>query len=103
MTMKLIVEIPEQTSQRIEQLGMSPQELTDIFLRWVQLYLNTPSTTEITVLPNQNADLIYPTTQSQGSIRDAEYFGMWQERPDMEGLSSREWLEQQRTRQWIRP
>jgi|GEM_PF-1436794 ribosomal protein L29 len=36
------------------------------------------------------------------SVREADYFGMWAEREDMRGLSSREWLEQLRSRQWSR-
>jgi len=36
------------------------------------------------------------------SVRDAEWFGTWAEREDMEGLSSREWLDQLRTQQWVR-
>jgi hypothetical protein len=30
------------------------------------------------------------------SVRDAEWFGMWADREDMQGLSSREWLTQLR-------
>ena len=36
------------------------------------------------------------------SVRDAEWFGMWADREDMEGLSSREWLAQLRAQQWGR-
>ncbi len=36
------------------------------------------------------------------SVRDAEWFGMWADREDMRGLSSREWLRQLRTQQWGR-
>ncbi len=36
------------------------------------------------------------------SVRDAEYFGMWADREDMRGLSSREWLERLRSQQWSR-
>jgi hypothetical protein len=42
------------------------------------------------------------TERSLSSIRDAEWFGMWADREDMEGLSSREWLTQLRTQQWTR-
>jgi len=34
------------------------------------------------------------------SVREAEYFGMWADREDMQGLSSREWLESLRAQQW---
>lgn len=36
------------------------------------------------------------------SVRDAEWFGMWAGRDDMQGLSSREWLDQLRAQQWAR-
>jgi len=36
------------------------------------------------------------------SVRDAEWFGMWADREDMQELSSREWLTQQRAQQWGR-
>jgi hypothetical protein len=40
--------------------------------------------------------------QSLGSVRDAEWFGMWADRQDMQGISSRDWLRQLRTQQWGR-
>jgi hypothetical protein len=40
--------------------------------------------------------------QLMHSVRDAEWFGMWADREDMQGLSSREWLTQLRTQQWAR-
>ena len=39
---------------------------------------------------------------SELSVRDGEYFGMWADRPDMQGRSSREWLQDQRAQQWTR-
>ena len=39
----------------------------------------------------------------QGSVRDTAYFGMWSDREDMRGLSSREWLDSLRGQQWTRP
>ena len=39
----------------------------------------------------------------QGSVRDTEFFGMWSDREDMRGLSSRDWLEGLRGQQWTRP
>lgn len=40
------------------------------------------------------------TNQSIQSVRDSEGFGMWADREDMKGLSSRDWLTQVRTQQW---
>ena len=34
------------------------------------------------------------------SVREGEYFGMWADRPDMQGRSSREWLQDLRAGQW---
>lgn len=34
------------------------------------------------------------------SVRKMEWFGMWADRKDMEGISSREWLTQLRAKQW---
>ena len=34
------------------------------------------------------------------SVQEAEYFGMWADRQDMRGLSSREWLENLRKQHW---
>jgi hypothetical protein len=42
------------------------------------------------------------TGKSFHSVKDAEWFGMWADREDMKGLSSREWLTQLRTQQWGR-
>ncbi len=42
------------------------------------------------------------TEQSVSSVREAEWFGMWADREDMQGLSSREWLTQLRAQQWGR-
>ena len=35
--------------------------------------------------------------EPRGSIQQSEYFGMWNDRKDMVGKSSREWLESLRT------
>ncbi|MGH7493852.1 MAG: hypothetical protein ACREOO_15855 [bacterium] len=37
---------------------------------------------------------------AHGSAREAEWFGMWADREDMQGISSREWLTQARLQQW---
>lgn len=58
--------------------------------------------TEMTALRSQVSALRGLQVQSGRSVRDAEYFGMWTDRQDMQGLSSREWLERHRTQQWIR-
>jgi len=42
------------------------------------------------------------TERSAASVRDAEWFGMWADREDMQNLSSREWLTQLRAQQWGR-
>ena len=42
------------------------------------------------------------TEAHQRSVRDAEWFGMWADRDDMQDLSSREWLDQLRAQQWAR-
>jgi len=35
------------------------------------------------------------------SVRQAEYFGMWADREDMHGRSSRAWLEDLRSQHWM--
>jgi hypothetical protein len=35
-------------------------------------------------------------------VREEAYFGMWADRPDMVGQTSRDWLEKQRAQQWSR-
>ncbi len=57
--------------------------------------------TEMAALRNQLAHLSQAPT-SPHSVRDADYFGMWADREDMRGMSSREWLEHLRARQWTR-
>jgi len=44
-----------------------------------------------------------PSAESRRSVREAAYFGMWADRPDMSGQTSREWLENLREKQWSRP
>jgi len=39
-------------------------------------------------------------TKTLQSVRENDWFGMWAEREDMNGLSSCEWLTQQRSQQW---
>lgn len=53
-------------------------------------------------LRGQVAALEDRVPSSQGSIREAESFGMWAGREDMKGLTSREWLECQRMDHWKR-
>jgi len=57
---------------------------------------------EMTVLRRQVAALSNASVSPQPSVKQAEYFGMWADREDMQGRSSREWLEDLRSRQWIR-
>ena len=57
---------------------------------------------EMTALRSQVSALTSPQVTLDRSVREAEYFGMWAEREDMQGLSSREWLERLRSHQWTR-
>jgi len=38
--------------------------------------------------------------QSFRSVRESEGFGIWADREDMQGISSRDWLTNVRTQQW---
>jgi hypothetical protein len=58
---------------------------------------------EMSHLRSQVAALSSSPTSMTGSVRQAEYFGMWADREDMAGQSSRAWLEQLRAAQWTRP
>jgi hypothetical protein len=52
-------------------------------------------------LPTLNEDgTLDHESQSRRSVQEAEYFGMWADRKDMRGLSSREWLENLRKQHW---
>jgi len=55
---------------------------------------------EMSLLREQIAALNQPAAQGERSVRDAEYFGMWADRDDMAGRSSREWLGTLRAEQW---
>lgn len=57
---------------------------------------------EMTVLRGRVSTLSSPSVRSDRSVRETEYFGMWADREDMRGLSSREWLESLRAQQWMR-
>ena len=58
--------------------------------------------TEMTMLRSRVSALDSSPVQLRHSVREMEYFGMWAEREDMRGLSSREWLERLRSQQWMR-
>jgi hypothetical protein len=58
---------------------------------------------EMAILRSQVSVLGSVPAQAGRSVREAEYFGMWAEREDMRGLSSRKWLEGLRSQQWSRP
>lgn len=58
---------------------------------------------EMSLIRSQVAALSGSSIQAGQSIRQAEYFGMWADREDMQGQSSREWLERLRGQQWMRP
>ena len=53
---------------------------------------------EMTALRSQLAYLSNAPVYRSHSLRDADCFGMWADREDMRGLSSREWLENRRER-----
>ena len=55
---------------------------------------------EMAALRSQVFALGSPPVQPDRSVREAEYFGMWADRKDMQGLSSRKWLESLRAQQW---
>lgn len=62
---------------------------------------------EMTALRRQVAALSNVSTGNVSggpppSVRQAPYFGMWTDRDDMQGRSSRAWLEELRRQQWIR-
>jgi len=57
---------------------------------------------EMSTLRGQVAALSSPAILSHRSVRKADYFGMWADREDMHGQSSRAWLEQLRSQQWAR-
>ena len=57
---------------------------------------------EMVALRQQVVALSSTSPSSQVSVQQAEYFGMWADREDMQGRSSREWLEDLRGQQWTR-
>lgn len=57
---------------------------------------------EMTALRSQLAFMNAPVRRDR-SVREADYFGMWSDREDLRGMSSREWLERLRAQQWARP
>jgi len=48
---------------------------------------------EMTLLRSRAVSLSVTERPPRQSIREGEYFGMWADREDMQGISSREWLE----------
>jgi hypothetical protein len=57
---------------------------------------------EMNALRSHVSSLSSPPVQPGGSVREAEYFGMWAGREDIGNLSSREWLNNLRSQQWAR-
>lgn len=57
---------------------------------------------EVVALRQQVLALEGAADTPQDSVRQADYFGMWADRPDIQGRSSREWLEDLRRQQWSR-
>lgn len=56
--------------------------------------------TEMTLLKSQIATLGHLPDRTTNSIRETKSFGMWADREDMTGQSSREWLDELRKKQW---
>lgn len=46
------------------------------------------------------AGLLARETKKDLSVREADYFGMWEDREDMQGMDSSEWLLRLRQQQW---
>lgn len=57
---------------------------------------------EMVTLRGRVAAIHIRDEQSSRSTREAAYFGMWADRKDMQGRTSREWLESTRQQQWSR-
>jgi hypothetical protein len=55
---------------------------------------------EMTHLRSRVAALGSLSAGPRQSVREGEYFGMWSDRKDMQGRSSREWLGSLRAQQW---
>lgn len=75
-----------ETSPQIQQITQTLDRLID----------------EMVALRGQVAALSRAAELRSGSTRQAEYFGMWADRADLPGQTSREWLEQWRQQQWER-
>jgi len=58
---------------------------------------------EMADLRRRVAALGKPSAEARRSVREAAYFGMWADRADMSGRTSRDWLEDLRAQQWSRP
>ena len=56
---------------------------------------------EMAFLRSQVAALSNASASEGRSVRQAEYFGMWADREDMRGRSSRAWLENLRSQHWM--
>ncbi len=55
---------------------------------------------EMVVLRQEVNALSNTSTSIQTSVQQADYFGIWAEREDIQDRSSRAWLEDLRDRQW---
>ncbi len=55
---------------------------------------------EMSVLRSQVSALDAQSGQPGRSVCEADYFGMWAEREEMQGLTPRTWLEGLRAREW---
>ncbi len=87
--------------------GSKPLQLTSMMdiLTVLLLFLLKSFVVEgevITPVPGVDLPESSSETTPHASVRQAEYFGMWADRDDMAGQSSRAWLEDLRSQQWMR-
>ncbi len=73
-----------------------PIEVSDI------VCVNDTATTEMTTLRSRVSELEHAPVARDRSVRETEFFGMWADRDDMRGKTSRQWVEEQRQSQWTR-
>ncbi len=77
-------------------VGKAPPKIQDIVQEIDRLIA------EMSILRSHVCSLSHPPVQPGRSVREADYFGMWADREDIRGLSSREWLNNLRSQQWAR-
>ncbi len=57
---------------------------------------------EMTALRSRISELEHAPLAQVRSVREEDFFGMWADRVDMSGKTSREWVNQERRSQWTR-